>query len=359
MKAALISLGSVSSRMTLEAMKNYFEVVDDIDIRSIEVDLDVGKLDILYKGKPIDKYDCVFAKGSFRYAQLLRSVTMALYDTTYMPIKAEAFTIGHNKLLTHLALQVYKIPMPKTYLASSPAAAKKVLEKINYPIIMKFPSGTGGKGVMYAEGFAAASSLLDALETLKQPFLIQEYVETEGTDIRAIIVGDKVVAAMKRKAEKGETRANIHAGGKGEPIELDYYAKKIAVTAAQSIGAEVCGVDLLEGTKGPLVIELNVSPGLQGITKATKINVADKIAKYLYKKTKELSESGKEKTASKIFEDLGIKGPEKATQQIISNLDFRSNRILLPEVITNIAKLNEKDEVVIKANKGKIFIEKY
>ncbi len=359
MKAALISLGSVSSKMTLEAMRKYFEVVDDLDIRNIEVNLDIGRLDVLYNGKPMDKYDCVFAKGSFRYAQLLRSITMAFYDTTYMPVKAEAFTVGHNKLLTHLALQTYKIPMPKTYLASSATAAKKVLERVNYPIIMKFPSGTGGKGVMYAEGFAAASSLLDALETLKQPFLIQEYIETDGTDIRAIVVGDKVVASMKRNAEKGETRANIHAGGKGEPIELDYHTKQIAITAAQSIGAEICGIDLLEGTKEPLVIEVNLSPGLQGITKATKIDVADKIARYLHKKTKERLESGKEKSASKIFQDLGIKAPDKATQQIVSNLDFRGNRILLPEVITNITKLSEKDEVVIKADKGKIFIEKY
>lgn len=359
MKAALISLGSVSSSMTLEAMNKYFEAVDSLDIRNIEVNLGVGLLDVLYKGKPIDKYDCVFAKGSFRYAPLLRSITTALYDTTYMPIKADAFTIGHDKLLTHLAMQLYKIPMPKTYLASSAAAARKVLEKVNYPIIMKFPSGTGGKGVMYAESFAAASSMLDALETLKQPFLIQEYVETEGTDIRAIVVGDRVVAAMKRKAEKGETRANIHAGGKGEPMELDYHTKSIAITAAQSIGAEICGVDLLEGSKGPLVIEINVSPGLQGITQATKIDVADKIAKYLYTKTKERMDSGKEKTASRMFHDLGIKGPEKATQQIIGNLDFRANRILLPEVITNIARFNDKDEVVIKANKGKISVEKF
>ena len=150
-----------------------FDSVDDIDVRDIEVNLSSGQSVVLYQGKPLGKYDCIYAKGSFRYAQTLRAVTGAFYPTTYMPIKAGAFTVGHDKLLTHLFLQQHKIPMPTTYLTSSPKAAKKILEKINYPIIFKFPSGTGGKGVMYAESFAAASSLMDALETLRQPFLIQ------------------------------------------------------------------------------------------------------------------------------------------------------------------------------------------
>ena len=358
MKAALISLGSKSSKMTSEAMKKYFEQVDDLDIRNIEVNLG-AKLDVLSEGVPLGDYDCILAKGSFRYAPLLRSITRALDGKTYMPVSSGAFTLGHDKLLTQLALQMHKIPTPKTYLSSSTKAAKKILEKINYPIIMKFPSGTGGKGVMYADSYAAASSMLDALESLKQPFLIQEYVETGGTDIRAIVVGDKVVASMVRKADKGEARANIHAGGQGEAIELDYHTKKIAVTAAKSIGAEICGVDILEGSKGPVVIEINLSPGLQGITKTTKVDIADKMAKYLFKKAKQRLDSGKEQNASKLFSEMGIKAPESAAQHIVGNLDFRSNRILLPEVITNIAKLSDKDEVEIKANKGKISIEKF
>ena len=108
--------------------------------------------------------------------------------------------------------------MPDTYVVSSIEAAKKILKQVKYPIILKFPHGTQGKGVMIADSFAAASSMLDTIESLKQPFLVQEYVETEGSDIRAFVVGDKVVAAYKRKAAIGEKRSNIHAGGKGEPI---------------------------------------------------------------------------------------------------------------------------------------------
>ncbi len=357
MKAALISLGSTSSKWTLEAMKKYFSSVDSIDIRKIQVDLASGRLDVLYEGKEIGDYDCIYAKGSFRYAQTLRSVTSALYNKTYMPIRAATFTIGHDKLLTHLALQQYKIPMPTTYLTSSPIAARKILEKVNYPIIFKFPSGTGGKGVMYAESFAAASSILDALETMRQPFLIQEYIETGGEDIRAFVIGDRVVAAMKRKAIMGEKRSNIHAGGEGEAFTPDSHTRKIAVETAKSIGAEICAVDILESVKGPLVVEANLSPGLQGITKATKIDVADKIAKYLYERAKEFKERGTKKEAGEIMKEINLKKGAKE-QQIVTNLEFRGNRILLPKFVTNISDFNEKDEFVIKVSKNRIIIEK-
>ena len=109
----------------------------------------------------------------------------------------------------------------------------EVLKKVNYPIIMKFPKGTQGKGVMVADSFAGASSLLDALDFLKQPFIIQEFIETDGSDVRAIVIGDKVVASMARRAKEDEKRANIHAGGKGEAITLDSHTKKIAIDTAK------------------------------------------------------------------------------------------------------------------------------
>ncbi len=358
MDAALISLGSVSSKWTIEEMQKHFENVDDIDIRKIEINLGSKKdAKILYEGKPLKKYDCVFVKGSFRYAAIARSLTTYLCKSSYMPIKASAFTIGHNKLLTQLKLQWNNIPTPKTYLTSSPTGSKKLLERINYPIIMKFPEGTQGKGVMFADSFAAASSMLDALQTLHQPFIIQEYIETGGSDIRAIIVGNKVIASMQRKAVEGEKRANIHAGATGEAIELDSYTKKIAIKAAEALGADICAVDILPGPKGPLVIELNISPGLQGITKITGINVAEKIAKYLAAKTKAFKESKEHDKASQIIDELGITNTEEEST-IITNLDIRGNRILLPELITSISKLSEDNEVTVKVSKGKVTIKK-
>ena len=356
MKSAIMSLGSKSSLMIIEAMKSYFDSVDKIDLRDVEVNIGAGKLDVLYEGKPLPRYSCIYARGSFRYSPLLRSVTRTLYLNSYMPIKAETFTLGHDKLLTHLALQHFNIPMPTTYLASSTRAAKKILNEVNYPIVLKFPHGTQGKGVMFAESYAAASSMLDALFALKQPFLIQEYIETGGVDVRAIVVGDRVVASMKRRAVKGELRANIHTGGTGEPTVLDEKTKRIAIDTSLSIGADICAVDMLESPKGPLVIEVNLSPGLQGITRATGINVADKIAKYLFEKSEIFSARDRDETTQRIFEDLGLSN--EIAQQIITNLDFRASRILLPKIVTDISKFDEKDEVVLKVEKGKLVVEK-
>jgi ribosomal protein S6--L-glutamate ligase len=352
MKAAVISQGSISSEWVVEALKRYFDDVDDLNIKNIEVNTTTD-LGVLYKGKPLENYDCVYIKGSFRYQPIARAIATAIYGKTYTPITPAAITIGHDKILTQLELQKKKIPMPKTYLASSADAARRILEKVNYPIVMKFPSGTQGKGVMVADSYASASSMMDALSALKQPFLIQEYVETGGIDTRAIVVGDKVVAAMHRESKKGEVRANIHAGGSGKCCELDAKTKKIAVDAAKIIGADVCAVDILEGVKGPLVIEINLSPGLQGITKATKIDVADKIASFLYEKAKSLKDSG----AQKIMTEVGIKTDEKL-KEIITQLDFRGDRILLPSPVTALTKFEDKEEYIIKAEKGSLSVKK-
>ena len=358
MKAALISLGSKSSQWTIEALEKHFDSVDAIDLRGIEVKMGSDKAEVLANGKTLPEYDCIFAKGSFRYAQILRALTSVLGKTSFMPILPYSFTVGHDKLLTHLALQHFQIPMPNTYLAATPEGGKKILEKVNYPIIFKLPSGTGGKGVMYAESYAAANSLLDTLTTLRQPFLIQEYIETNGEDIRVLVAGDKVVAAMKRKAVEGEKRSNTHSGGAVEAYTPDATTKEISVRAAKALGASLCAIDILEGTKGPLVVEVNLSPGLQGITKASGVDVAGKIASYLFEQTKALKEKGTEKGASAILKEISRKKDDATEQQIIAQLDMRGGRLLLPKVITGLSDLADKGECVIKVKEGQIVIER-
>src|SRR5690606_23745219 len=120
---------------------------------------------ILHKGNQMEDYDCVIIKGSFRYAAIAHSISKILAKTTYMPIQADSFNIVHDKILTHVQLQSHGIDMPKTYLSSSVAGAKELLKLVNYPIVMKFPHGTQVKGVMFADSYAAASSLLDALDS--------------------------------------------------------------------------------------------------------------------------------------------------------------------------------------------------
>jgi len=185
MKAALISLGSKSSLMTGEALKKYFDQVEVLELKKIEIRL--GKESgIFYEGKALDNYDCVYVKGSFRYAHLLCSIASMLEGkVSYMPLPASTFTTVHNKLLTHLILQQQNIPMPRTYLSSTTETAKELLKRVNYPIVMKFPEGTQGKGVMFADSISSASSLLDALGALNQPFIIQEYIDTSGTETKS------------------------------------------------------------------------------------------------------------------------------------------------------------------------------
>lgn len=354
MRAAIISLGSVSSKWTFDAMKKYFEEVDSIDLRNVEVDLGGKSPVVLYEGKQFQKYDCIYLKGSFRYIQILTSISTVLENKVFMPISPQAFTIGHDKLLTHLILQQHSIPMPETFISSNPAAAKKLLEKRSYPIVMKFPSGTQGKGVMFAESYNSAASMLDAFSALNQPIIIQNYVETGGSDTRVIVVGDKVVAAMERKAIEGERRANIHAGGNGTPVKLDYKTKELAVKTAKAIGANICAVDILKSKKGPLVIEVNLSPGLQGITEATKINVADRIAKYLYDGTKKF-QGETTHIDSSVMSAAGM-GPSAKT--IVTKIQLNRNKIVIPNIITEISNFKKNDEILISADKNCIIVSK-
>lgn len=355
MKAALISLGSKSSVMTHEAMQKYFESVDMLELKRIEVRL--GKeAAILYDGKELGHYDCVYVKGSYRYANLLCSLASMLEGkVAYMPFFANAFTTVHNKLLTHLVLQQHKVPMPRTYITSTIAAAKEMLKRVNYPVVMKFPEGTQGKGVMFADSYSSASSLLDALGVLNQPFIIQEYIETGGSDIRALVVGDKVIAAMRRKAQTEEKRANIHAGGVGQPVQLSRELTKLAVTTARVLGADICGVDILESPLGPLVIEANISPGLQGLGKVSPVDLPDEIAKFLFFKTQEKVEERKKQGAVDVMKELDL-DPE-ATQEIVSALQFRGEKIILPEIANKIARFNEAKEYIITAKKGRLEIQ--
>ena len=357
MKAAIISLGSKSSVMVAEALKKYFAQVDMIPLKTLEVNL--GKeAGVLQEGKKLNDYDFIYLKGSFRYANLLHSIASVLEKkVTYMPLPASIFTIAHNKLLTQLILQQQNIPMPRTYISPNAETAKELLKRIKYPVVMKFPEGTQGKGVMFADSLASASSLLDALGVLNQSFIIQEYVETGGTDIRALVVGDKVLAAMRRKAQKEEKRANIHAGGTGEFIVLDRATNKLAVDTAKALEADILAVDILESALGPQVIEVNASPGLQGLSQAANFDVADEIAKYFFQRTEELVKGQKQIEAEKVIKDAALEHSEK--QEVISTLQFRGEKIVLPEFVSKITKFNDIKEYNIKVKKGKLEIEEF
>jgi ribosomal protein S6--L-glutamate ligase len=359
MKAAIVSMGAVSTGMLKEALEKYYDKVDHLDIRNVEITFSGSKAEILYEGKPFGEYDCIYARSSFRYANLLESLTVLQQEKSYMPIVSSAFTIAHDKLLTQLELQKHKIPMPKTYMASTTEAARSLLERLNYPMIMKFPHGTQGKGVLFADSFQSASSILDALSYLRQPFIMQEFINTGGEDIRAFVVGEKVVAAYKRKASVKEFRANLHAGGAGEATFLDEETKRIAVKAAKALGAQICGVDILVSHKGPLVIEVNVSPSLKGITQYSGIDVSDKVAKFLFEQNTKKKDIEQGQTANKILAAIDNIEETSEEKSIIMGPDFRGARLLLPEMITKVAKISESHDYEFTAKRDEITIKKF
>ena len=175
------------------------------------------------------------------------------------------------------------VEMPVTGYVHLSRDIESVLNTVGQPpYVIKLLEGTQGRGVVLTETMEAAISAIETMKKIDANILIQEFIsESKGEDIRAIVVGDKVVASMKRKAKPGEFRSHVHLGGSVENYELNDLEKENAVKAAKVLGLSVAGVDLIQSNRGPLVLEVNSSPGLEGIEKASGIDVADKIIEYL------------------------------------------------------------------------------
>lgn len=196
-----------------------------------------------------------------------------------------AITRSRDKLRAHQLLARKGIGQPVTSYAHSAKATDKLIESVGgAPLILKLTESTHGNGVLLAETKKAAEALINAFRGVGSDFLVQEFIkEAGGSDIRCFVVGDKVIAAMQRKAPKGEYRSNLHRGGTAEVVKLRPEERRLAVKAAKVMGLDLAGVDILRSSHGPLVIEVNSSPGLEGIESATGIDVADKIIEYIEK----------------------------------------------------------------------------
>jgi ribosomal protein S6--L-glutamate ligase len=189
---------------------------------------------------------------------------------------------ARDKLATMQALTSYGVPVPATSAARTPSGLNEVLTLVNgTPVVVKLLEGTHGSGVVLAETKKAAESLLAAFHQLDADMCVQEFIKQPSTeDVRALVVDGKVVAGMLRKAAPGEFRANLHQGGEALPIELSQAESDAAVNAARCVGLEVAGVDFLRTESGPLVLEVNASPGLQGVERVSNVNVAREIVNY-------------------------------------------------------------------------------
>ena len=354
LKFGLISLNSKTSQMILEEAKKYFDKVDFIDIRKIEINVSKENPLVLYDGEPLEDYDCLYMKSSYKYSTLLYGLSEIFKKNCYIPIESNAHIIAHNKFMTHLNFSSNKtLKMPSTYYAAKITEAKKFLKTLNYPIILKFPTGTHGKGVIFAESSKSAQSMIDALEIFKQPLVVQDYINIKS-DIRIIVAGDKIVGSMRRIADNDEIRANAHQGGDAEPYVVTPEIKKMSIDAARQIGANICAVDIIESDYGPLILEVNTSPGLQKLTEVTKKNVAGEITKYLYEETKKRRQELDKRKTQSLMSDVGVENLN--TRDLKGELKVRNNKIILPSFVYNMSSFSDEEEVSIRVSKDKIEI---
>jgi ribosomal protein S6--L-glutamate ligase len=196
-----------------------------------------------------------------------------------------AISRSRDKLRSLQLLSQKGLPLPTTGFANSPEDTDDLITMVGgAPLIVKLLEGTQGKGIVLAETKNAAKSVINAFKHLRENILVQEFIkEADGKDLRCFVVGDKCVAAYQRVATAGEFRANLHLGGTAMPVKLTADERKIAIKAAQAMGLRVAGVDLIRSNRGPLVLEVNSSPGLEGVEAATKKDVAGSIIEFIEK----------------------------------------------------------------------------
>lgn len=196
---------------------------------------------------------------------------------------SDSITKSRDKLHSLQVLSQHGINMPITSFANSAYETKDLIKLVGgAPLVVKLLEGTKGVGVVLAEKNKAAESVVNAFKSLKADVLVQQYIkESKGCDIRCFVIGDKVVASMERIAQEGEFRANIHLGATARSVEITEEERQMAINAVRIIGLEVAGVDMVRSSTGPKILEVNSSPGLEGIEGATGINVAEKMIEYL------------------------------------------------------------------------------
>jgi len=241
---------------------------------------------IHYRGQPIEGVDAIIPRigASISYygtAVVRQFEMMGVYSVN----ESVAITRSRDKLRASQLLARRGIGLPITGFANSPDDTDDLLDFVGgAPVVIKLIEGTQGVGVVLAETKKAAESVIEAFRGLKANFVVQEFIkEAGGADIRCLVVGDKVVAAMKRQGREGEFRSNLHRGGSAELIKITPEERSTAVRSAKIMGLNVAGVDLLRSNHGPVVMEVNSSPGLEGIEKATGKNVAGIIIEFIEK----------------------------------------------------------------------------
>ncbi|MCM0041805.1 MAG: 30S ribosomal protein S6--L-glutamate ligase [Algoriphagus sp.] len=240
---------------------------------------------IIYKGQRLEGVDAIIprigASVTFYGTAVVRQFELM---GSFSAVTSQAIVRSRDKLRSLQILSKNGLGMPKTAFTNfSKGGEKQLIEQVSgAPVIIKLLEGTQGLGVVLAETKKAAQSVVEAFHGLKARIIVQEYIkEAKGADIRAFVVNGKVVGAMKRQGAEGEFRSNLHRGGVATVIKLSRAEKQAALNAAKALGLDVAGVDMLQSARGPLILEVNSSPGLEGIEGATGVNVAAEIIKFV------------------------------------------------------------------------------
>ncbi len=241
---------------------------------------------VVYNGGPLENFDAIIprigaSKTFYGTAVVRQFEVMGVFPTN----ESQAISRSRDKLRCMQILAKEGVGLPVTGFAHATQDIDGLIETVGgAPLVIKLLEGTQGIGVVLAETYQAAKSVIEAFRGLDANILVQEYIkEAQGADLRCFVVGGKVIAAMKRQGAEGEFRSNLHRGGKAEKIKLTPEERSTAIRAAKAMGLRVAGVDLLRSNHGPVVMEVNSSPGLEGIEKATEIDVAGKIIEYVAK----------------------------------------------------------------------------
>lgn len=286
MKIAVLSRDSTlySTNRLKEAGEARGHEVRIVDYLRCYMNITSRKPQIFFQGKELEGFDAVIprigASHTFYGTAVVRQFEML---GTFTPNESQAITRSRDKLRSLQLLARAGIGLPVTGFAHSTKDIDGLLETVGgAPVVVKLLEGTQGVGVVLAETKKAAESVIAAFRQLDANILVQEYIkESGGSDIRAIVVGNRVVAAIKRTGAPGDFRSNLHRGGTAEKIRLTPEERSIAVRAARTVGLNVSGVDLLQSNHGPVVMEVNSSPGLEGVEGATNVDVAGKIIEFL------------------------------------------------------------------------------
>lgn len=278
-----------STRRLREAGEDRGHEIEIINVLRCYMNIASSNPEIHYDGKVLEGFDAIIPRIGASITFYGTAVVRQFEMMGVFPLnESVAISRSRDKLRSLQLLSRKGIGLPVTGFASSPRDTDDLLNLVGgAPVIVKLLEGTQGKGVVLAETRKAAESVVEAFRGLNANFLVQEFVkEANGADIRCFIVGDKVVAAMKRQGMEGEFRSNLHRGGTAELIRITPEERATAVRASRIMGLNVSGVDILRSNHGPVVLEVNSSPGLEGIEVATKKDVAALIIEYIEKNAK-------------------------------------------------------------------------